>query len=361
VPRASIRQACRGSVHEASAGESDWSDLRATSNGWAAKPLWSYADLEIRLPRREKPGNPPRRTRMATESPTRPRPVRRSEPRRPAGSAGDREHGGCGPDAAHPGAVPDHLRDRAVRAGRGVHHRRPGLMVLAGGILAYFVLGPLTYAMGWLPSVRAPDQAPGAAFVAFNRPLGIGLLLGGAMMGVLASLPAIREALKSVMAASKVRSSGGRGGTWAQAAGGGGGAGGDSAVHRGGDDLEVAGKHARPRVRWAAGGRGCDGVGQRVHHGLRVHRIAGAWQAEWDSLRTRSAKAGWQDQGLRPGPAVRAGGVSAGGDHRDRGVSVDLVRGHHHRAVRGHDRLVAGLRAGAGDVVLILLLAGAAR
>jgi uncharacterized oligopeptide transporter (OPT) family protein len=93
--------------------------------------------------------------------------------------------------------------------GAGFITGRPGLMVLAGGILAYFVLAPLAFAMGWLPGARTPDQAAGAAFVAFNRPLGIGLLLGGALMGVVASLPAIREALKGVVAASKVRSGGG--------------------------------------------------------------------------------------------------------------------------------------------------------
>src|SRR5690606_19708898 len=45
-------------AHHASTGEGDWSDLRATKLGWAPSPLWSYADLEIRLPAREKPGDP---------------------------------------------------------------------------------------------------------------------------------------------------------------------------------------------------------------------------------------------------------------------------------------------------------------
>ena len=89
--------------------------------------------------------------------------------------------------------------------GAGYITGRPGLLVLAGGILAYFVLSPLAFAMGWMPETITPEQAPGYGFSAFNRPLGIGLLLGGALIGVLFALPAIREALKSVVAAGKVR------------------------------------------------------------------------------------------------------------------------------------------------------------
>ncbi len=87
--------------------------------------------------------------------------------------------------------------------GAGFITGRPGLLVLAGGILAYFVLTPVAYAMGWMPGSVSAAEAPGYGFQAFNRPLGIGLLLGGAMMGVVSSLPAIREALKSVAASRK--------------------------------------------------------------------------------------------------------------------------------------------------------------
>ena len=54
----------------------------------------------------------------------------------------------------------------------------------------------------------AAHEAPAYGFIAFNRPLGIGLLLGGAMMGIVMSLPAIRAALKSVAAAGRVRGGG---------------------------------------------------------------------------------------------------------------------------------------------------------
>jgi uncharacterized oligopeptide transporter (OPT) family protein len=138
--------------------------------------------------------------------------------------------------------------------GAGYITGRPGLLVLAGGILAFWVLNPFVYYMGWTPDVvevkqptpveqreTANGSAPAAeetierqraaakpmaagtlaesedegtrpgvyrafeaadmpayGYEAFNRPLGIGMLLGGALMGMLAALPSIREALKSL-------------------------------------------------------------------------------------------------------------------------------------------------------------------
>lgn len=87
--------------------------------------------------------------------------------------------------------------------GAGYLTGRAGLMVLAGGILAYFVLNPMAYALEWMPATVQAHEAPTFGFQAFNRPLGIGMLLGGALMGVVASLPAIKEALKSISGAGK--------------------------------------------------------------------------------------------------------------------------------------------------------------
>ncbi|GAB4383827.1 MAG: hypothetical protein Kow0022_04640 [Phycisphaerales bacterium] len=85
--------------------------------------------------------------------------------------------------------------------GAGFITGRPGLMVLAGGILAYFVINPFVFQAGYLPLGTRSFEAPQVAFQLFNRPLGIGLLLGGALMGVLAAAPAIVAALKSIGAA----------------------------------------------------------------------------------------------------------------------------------------------------------------
>jgi hypothetical protein len=71
-------------------------------------------------------------------------------------------------------------------------------MVLAGGVLAYFILNPVAYRLGFIPPSVEPHDVPGYGRLAFNRPLGIGMLLGGALMGVLSALPAMRAALKSI-------------------------------------------------------------------------------------------------------------------------------------------------------------------
>lgn len=92
--------------------------------------------------------------------------------------------------------------------GAGYITGRPGLLVLAGGVLTYLVLGPLTYSMGWVPQTTTAEQVGSFTRDQFGKPLGVGLLLGGAMMGILVSLPAIRAALKSIVASSKVGSGG---------------------------------------------------------------------------------------------------------------------------------------------------------
>ncbi len=87
--------------------------------------------------------------------------------------------------------------------GAGYLTGRPGLTVLAGGVLAYLVLNPAAHALGWIPGTIHAYQVAGYALDAFDRPLGIGLLLGGALMGVATAIPSIREALKSIAGAGR--------------------------------------------------------------------------------------------------------------------------------------------------------------
>jgi len=82
--------------------------------------------------------------------------------------------------------------------GAGFLSGKAGLLVLAGGILAFFVLNPLAFRFGWVPPGVFAHEVPGILYQAVNRPLGIGLLLGGALMGILAALPAIKAALQSI-------------------------------------------------------------------------------------------------------------------------------------------------------------------
>ncbi|MEZ6318246.1 MAG: OPT/YSL family transporter, partial [Phycisphaerales bacterium] len=188
-----------------------WASLRNTDLGWAADPMFGYADLGIRLkavvdetkPARDQNGD-------GVPEPVLAHHVDLDQNGRPDLAVTD-EH----VDAGRLLGLPPHFQLIFAIApfalGAGYITGRPGLLVLAGGILAYFVITPFAYSAGWMPETTLPGGAPGYGFSAFNRPLGIGLLLGGAMMGVLASLPAIREALKSVATVGRAAvSSGGR-------------------------------------------------------------------------------------------------------------------------------------------------------
>lgn len=89
--------------------------------------------------------------------------------------------------------------------GAGYLTGKVGLTVTAGGVLAYLILNPILFNAGYMPESVQAHEAPGYSQQAINRPLGIGLLLGGAMMGVIVALPAVRAAIKSVAAAGRTR------------------------------------------------------------------------------------------------------------------------------------------------------------
>ncbi len=88
--------------------------------------------------------------------------------------------------------------------GAGYLSGRPGLMVLAGGVLAYWVLAPAAYLGGFMPPTVQDFQVTESARIGLTRPLGIGMLLGGATMGIVAALPAMRAALKSIASATRI-------------------------------------------------------------------------------------------------------------------------------------------------------------
>lgn len=201
-------------AHRASAGEIPWSGLRDTRAGWAADPMFGYADLQIRMPRRIDPDAEPVDFAFNGPGVTSEVLTKRS----------DLDRNGV-PDLVVTDSTVDVGRILGLplqiqllfaiapfALGAGYLTGRAGLLVLAGGILAYVVLNPMVYALGWMPATVDEAGAAGYGFGSVNRPLGIGLLLGGALMGVLASLPAIREAFKSIVMASRTKSAGGDGG-----------------------------------------------------------------------------------------------------------------------------------------------------
>jgi uncharacterized oligopeptide transporter (OPT) family protein len=82
--------------------------------------------------------------------------------------------------------------------GAGFITGKPGLVVLAGGLLAYFVITPIAFESGWMPSATSAEAAGGWALGNINRPLGIGLLMGGALIGLFSAVPSIGSALRSM-------------------------------------------------------------------------------------------------------------------------------------------------------------------
>lgn len=197
-------------AYRASTGEKRWSSLRSQSLGWAGSPLPGYSNLNFRLKREVDADQAPRDLDGdGTPDEVLTRRVDRDENGK-ADLLVDNHTIDVGRWLGLPAYFQLVFAIAPFALGAGYITGRPGLLVLAGGILAYFVLTPVAFKSGWMPASIYPDQAPGTGFQFFNRPLGIGLLLGGAIMGVLASIPAIREALKSVAAAGKL--AGGRGG-----------------------------------------------------------------------------------------------------------------------------------------------------
>ena len=88
-------------------------------------------------------------------------------------------------------------------AGRG------GLPFFAGGVLSWWIIAPVTVRMGWMPAESTLEQYPGILYGSMLRPLGIGMLIGGALMGVVMAFPAIKSALRSLALAAKAAKSGG--------------------------------------------------------------------------------------------------------------------------------------------------------
>jgi uncharacterized oligopeptide transporter (OPT) family protein len=176
----------------ATAGELPWTRLESTAYGWAKDPLWGYSDLNLRTGAQTDP-----ETGELIES-------------------ADRDGNGK-PDLLLTDDVFDlgraiGLPDSMLLAfaiapfalGAGYLTGRNGLMVLAGGVLAYLILNPILYTWNLMPATTKAHEVANVGRGMVNRPLGIGMLLGGAMMGVIVSLPAIKAALRSLWAAGKV-------------------------------------------------------------------------------------------------------------------------------------------------------------
>ncbi len=98
--------------------------------------------------------------------------------------------------------------------GAGLLSGSGGLPFVFGALLAWWVISPVAVGMGWVPTpadvgLAGPTEAYeqfitwDVGYFGMLRPMGIGILIGGALSGVIASFPAIRAALKGLSMASK--------------------------------------------------------------------------------------------------------------------------------------------------------------
>jgi len=85
-------------------------------------------------------------------------------------------------------------------AGRG------GVAFIIGGFVAYWIISPLLAASGSFPADAAGQiiNTPGPLRLELYRPFGIGMLIGGAIMGVILAFPLITSAVKSMQKASEI-------------------------------------------------------------------------------------------------------------------------------------------------------------
>ncbi len=118
-----------------------------------------------------------------------------------------------------PAYIPIALYVSFASLGAGLLSGKGGLPFVLGGVLAWWVISPVAMLNGWVPTPEALGftEAPaayegwsmGVIYGEMLRPLGIGILVGGALAGVAASFPALRSALKSLSQATKAGVSGG--------------------------------------------------------------------------------------------------------------------------------------------------------
>ncbi len=176
---------------EAHQGERDWDSLRSGSVGWPLIPLPGYSSLGWRM-----------QAEPAAEGDGLSLRVDRDRDGKPDLILSNKLF-----DLGRLIRLPDEMQLAFAIApfalGAGYLTGRAGLMVLAGGVLAYLILNPISFWLGWVPQSVRPHEVPGFALSTVNRPLGIGLLLGGALMGILSALPAMREAMRSVLRAGR--------------------------------------------------------------------------------------------------------------------------------------------------------------
>jgi putative OPT family oligopeptide transporter len=87
----------------------------------------------------------------------------------------------------------------AFIAGRG------GLCFVIGGYVCYWILAPALKVMNLLPAPSTVENVPEHLRLTLFRPIGIGMLVGGALAGIVLALPLILSAVRSMQTAAKAK------------------------------------------------------------------------------------------------------------------------------------------------------------
>jgi putative OPT family oligopeptide transporter len=87
--------------------------------------------------------------------------------------------------------------------GAGLLSGKGGMPFFLGGVLAWWFLAPMAVGLEW---VALNDATVDVLYGEMMRPLGIGVLIGGALMGVVLAFPAMKAAMQSLRSAVAVSS-----------------------------------------------------------------------------------------------------------------------------------------------------------
>jgi len=94
-----------------------------------------------------------------------------------------------------------------LTVGTGYLAGRGGVYFVVGGYVCYWILAPILSGMGLIPGPEQLDgqSIPGYLRLTLFRPVGIGMLIGGAITGIILALPLVVSAIRSMQTAAKLK------------------------------------------------------------------------------------------------------------------------------------------------------------